>query len=235
MRSSREPFARRPLVVVQPGVSAADAAAWDRLAARYARQEHLEHHAIDALIRLAAPAPHERVVDLATGTGLVLRRLAATARPPAEAVGVDHSRGMLARAGPLPAGWRTLQADVRDTGLPAGFADVVTCAYLLHLLEPAQRRAALVEMRRLMRAQGHARIAVATVHAGRRAIAAALAAAASLRPAAWQALRPLDPTRDLHEAGLTITRRAVLPRHGYPSLVLVAEPAARPAMPVNAT
>ena len=138
---------------------------------------------------------------------------------------------MLARVGELPAGWRTLRADARATGLPAASADVVTCAYLLHLLAPAERAAVLAETLRLLARAPHARVAVVTVHAQRRPLAAVLAAAARLGPATWRGLRPLDPTPDLLRAGFGITRRAVVPRGGYPSLVIVARPPVGPTMP----
>lgn len=207
---------------------------WDRLAPRYGAQERFELHAIDAALRLAAPTSGERLVDLGTGTGLVLRRLAATsADPPRTAIGVDSSAAMLDRVGPLPAGWSTVLCDARATPLDDGCADVVTCAYLLHLLSAAARAAVLAEARRLLAPGPRARLVVVTVWAGKRraggrAVAAALRLAARLRPATWAALRPLDPSPDLAAAGLEITRGAVLPRRGYPSLVLAAA-AADPA------
>ena len=153
----------------------------------------------------------------------MLRRLAGLPRPPREATGVDVSPAMLARGGELPAGWRTLRADARATDLPAGCADVVTCAYVLHLLTPADRAAVLAEARRLLSAEPHARLVIVTVHAQRPAVAALLRAAARLGPR-WRGLRPLDPSAELREAGFCITRRALVPRRGYPSLVLVARP-----------
>ena len=101
-------------------------------------------------IGLAAAQPGDRLVDLATGTGLLLRRLAAAPVRPRAAIGVDRSAGMLAHVGELPAGWSTLNADARAVPLPDGSADVVTCAYLLHLLDPADRAAVLAEARRLL-------------------------------------------------------------------------------------
>jgi ubiquinone/menaquinone biosynthesis C-methylase UbiE len=208
------------------GVASA-AATWDRHAARYAAQERLELRAIDAALRLAAPAPDERLVDLATGTGLLLRRLAAKPGAPREAVGVDRSQGMLAGVGPLPDGWSTMHADARAVALPDGWADVVTCAYLLHVLEPPERADVLAEARRLLRPGGDARLVVVSVwpdarSPGGRLARAVLGALARARPSAWGALRPLDPTADLVAAGFTVTRRVLLPRRGYPSVVLAA-------------
>ena len=41
-------------------------------------------------------------------------------------------------------------------------------------------------------------------------------------PDRWGGLLPIDPTDDLLGAGFVVTRRRVLPRDGYPSLVLLA-------------
>jgi ubiquinone/menaquinone biosynthesis C-methylase UbiE len=204
-------------------------APWDRLSVRYGAQERLETRAVDTALRLASSPPAERLVDLATGTGLVLRRLAACPARPLTAIGVDRSAGMLARAGELPPGWSTMHAEARQVPLPSAWADVVTCSYLLHLLEPAERAEVLAEARRLLRPTAPARLITVTVWAddrrGRgRLVSRALSLAARARPATWGGLRPLDPSRDLTAAGFVVTRRVVLPRRGYPSLVLAARP-----------
>jgi ubiquinone/menaquinone biosynthesis C-methylase UbiE len=211
---------------------AAAAATWDRLADRYGAQERHELAAIDAALALAAPQPADRLVDLATGTGLLLRRLAAAPVRPREAIGVDHSAGMLARVGELPAGWSTLAADARAVPLPDGSADVVTCAYLLQLLEPADRAAVLAEARRLLAGRAGlcsgsgsgSRLVVVTTWADRRLTRAALDRLARARPETAGGMRPLDPAADLAAAGFETTQRVVLARGRYPSLVLAARP-----------
>ena len=209
--------------------SAAAVATWDRLAARYGAQERHELAAIDAALALAAPQPTERLVDLATGTGLLLRRLACTPVRPREAIGVDRSPGMLARVGELPAGWSTLTADARAVPLPDGSADVVTCAYLLQLLEPADRAAVLAEARRLLAGRAGSRLVVVTTwvdgnRLGGRLHRAALDRLARARPATAGGMRPLDPSADLAHAGFATTRREVLARGRFPSLVVAAQP-----------
>jgi SAM-dependent methyltransferase len=206
---------------------ATGAGTWDRQSRHYARQERLELRALDAALELAAITADERLVDLATGTGLLLRRLAAADTRPRVAVGVDRSPGMLARVGPLPAGWSTIRADARQTALPAGSADVVTCAYMLQLRDPVASRAVIAEARRLLAPGAGSRLVVVTPWADPRRpggwiLWAGLAFLADLRPAALGGLRPHDPTADLLEAGFVVTRRRVVPRGGYPSLVLVA-------------
>lgn len=202
---------------------AAAAAAWERNAARYGRQERWETTAIDAALRIARPRAHERLVDLAAGSGLVLRRLAARADRPREAVGVDRSPGMLARTGELPAGWTMREGDARDVPLPDGWADVVTCSYLLHLLDANARALVLAEARRLLAPRVSSRLVVVTVWSERAAVRAVLDRFARTMPVACGGLRPLDPAADLAAARFASTHRVVLPRHGYPSLVLGAK------------
>jgi len=207
----------------------ADAKTWDTLARRYGAQERLELRAIDTALALAAPTAGERLVDLGTGTGLVLRRLATLSEHPRAAVGIDRSAGMLARAGRLPAGCSVLRADARAVPLPDGWADVVCCAYLLHLLEPQERRDVLAEAHRLLRERPAARLVVVTMWIDEsrplgRLTGRALGLAADARPAAWGGLRPLDPTQDVVAAGFEVTRRIALSRGGYPSLVVETRP-----------
>ena len=136
---------------------------------------------------------------------------------------------MLTRVGGLPPGWSTLLSDAGVVPLPDGWADVVVCSYLLQLLEPAERVAVLAEARRLLRPASASRLVAVTVWVdGRRAAgllaSRVLAHAARTRPRAWGGLRPVDPSAELAAAGFALSRRVVLPRRGYPSLVLAARP-----------
>lgn len=205
---------------------------WDANAARYAGQERLERRAVGLALGLAAPRPGERLVDLATGTGLLLRTLAEDDQRPAAAIGVDRSAAMLARVGDLPSGWGTVQADARRVPLPDGAADVVAATYVLHLLCAEDRLAVLGEACRLLDGSPAPRLVVVTVwldpaRAAGRVGHAALRSAARLSPAVWGGLHPLDPTADLCRAGLQPTHRHVLSRGGYPSLVIRAVPSRR--------
>ena len=136
---------------------------------------------------------------------------------------------MLAHVGELPAGWSTLNADARAVPLPDGSADVVTCAYLLQLLEPADRAAVLAEARRLLAGRRGARLVVVTTwvdgdHLRSRLTRSALDRLAHARPASAGGMRPLDPSADLHQAGFETTAREVLAHGRFPSLVLAAQP-----------
>jgi len=179
---------------------------WDASAWRYGFQERLERRALSAALRLAAPGGQDTVVDLGTGAGATLRALAHDDTPPTVAIGIDRSAGMLARVGGLPAGWSARLADARHVPLPDACADVVICAYRLHLLPVAARAEVLAEARRLLRPGPAARLVVVTVWVDRERLAGRVAARSSgglarARPAAWGGLMPLDPTDDLRAAG----------------------------------
>jgi ubiquinone/menaquinone biosynthesis C-methylase UbiE len=196
-----------------------NAPVWDRAAAGYARQEHLERQAIARALDLAAIDAADRVLDVATGTGVVLRALAARPHRPEQAEGVDASAGMLARVGPLPAGWTTRQADARQLPLADASVDVVLAAYVLQVLETHDRRAVLAEVARVLVPGG--RLVTVTTWSARRPARTALAGLAALAPRSLVGLTPRDPRAEVAAAGLTLERAALL-RHGYPSLVLLA-------------
>ncbi|GAA5151946.1 hypothetical protein GCM10025768_19170 [Microbacterium pseudoresistens] len=122
------------------------------------------HHdlttAIAEFIDLSAVS---RVVDLATGTGLMLRAL--DARTPGLALtGVDISERMLAIAAhALPhASW--VLASAASTGLPDASTDLVTCVTALHLMP--DKDGVLGECRRLLAPNG--RLVTATFSEGGR-------------------------------------------------------------------
>ncbi|MBA2349904.1 MAG: methyltransferase domain-containing protein [Solirubrobacterales bacterium] len=199
----------------------ADAQAiWDRTAGTYARQERLEHRAVRRALDLLAPGPDEALLDVATGTGLVLRELAARPAPPNAVIGLDRSAGMLAEVGPLRSGWRTVRGDA--TALPFENArfDVAISSYLLHLLDAPERRVVLGELLRVVRPGG--RLVVVTVWSPRAAVRALFGGLARSSERAFGGLTPQDPRGDLQAAGWRLRRADVLHR-GYPSLVMLAE------------
>lgn len=206
-------------------MGAAEPSIWDRAAAGYARQEWLEHRAVRRALDLLAPQADEALLDVATGTGLVLRELAARPTPPARAVGLDRSPGMLARVGPLPVGWHTVQGDATALPFRAASFDVAVSSYLLHLLDPLTRRSVLTELHRVVRPGG--RLVVVTVWSPRAAVRAPLGALARGSADLFGGLTPCDPREELRATGWALRRAQVLHR-GYPSLVVLA---ARPAAP----
>jgi ubiquinone/menaquinone biosynthesis C-methylase UbiE len=191
----------------------------------YDRQLALERSALRTAVDLAAPARDELVLDLATGTGALLRVLAQRAERPRRAIGIDASDAMLSRAGPLPDGWRLINGDARRLPLDDASVDVVTCAYLLHLLDPGARRAVLGEIMRVLTPRGR----VVGVTLG---MPGGLVGRSLLAPMQRELCRglgagsgwcALDPEPELAAAGLAVRRRRVCTR-GYTSVCLLAEP-----------
>jgi ubiquinone/menaquinone biosynthesis C-methylase UbiE len=175
-------------------------ASWDRLAAVYPRQVRWERAALEAAADLAAIDGSETLVDLGTGTGALLAELARRHPRPRVAIGFDRSAAMLARVPALPDSWRVERASVDALPLAAASAEVITAAYLLHLLDEDERGAALAEARRVLAPGG--RIVCVT----------------PTRP--WW-LKPLDTRPPLQSAGFTLVRARTV-RRGYPSLCVLA-------------
>jgi ubiquinone/menaquinone biosynthesis C-methylase UbiE len=196
---------------------------WDALAAVYGRQLFLERRAVEAALDLAQAAPADVLLDAGTGTGAVLRALAARPVRPRTAIGVDASPRMLERVPPLPAGWRVQRADLRELPAEDRSVDVAIASYVLHVLEPGARRAALAELRRVLRPR--ARLVTVTVYVpGRprlRPLEAALETLARVAPHRLGALQPLDPRPGLIDAGFRLERVRVTAL-GYPSLCVAA-------------
>ncbi len=130
------------------------AAFFDDRARAYDRQLWLEAPALRTAARLAAPAPGERVVDIAAGTGGMAAAVARRQPRIGSVVLVDAAPRMLARAGRHLRGvhrspqW--LIADARDIPLPTASADLVSIAYLLHLLDPGDASTVVGEAVRLL-------------------------------------------------------------------------------------
>jgi len=181
----------------------------------YELQQALERRALDAALDLARAGPDDRVLDVATGTGALLRRLAHRGVAPREVVGLDASPPMLALARRrLPPGWRLLAGDAERLPFPARSFDLVTACYLLHLLEPTERAGVTRELARVLRPGG--RVVLVTI-AGRRRLARTVLD--RLPPASG--LRPLDCAAELPAAGLR-PLRARFVHGGWPSLCVLA-------------
>ena len=103
------------------------------------------------VIRLAAPGPSDRVLDLACGTG-DLALLAADRG--ARVVGLDLVPAMIGKARQRDAGRRTrlLAGDMQALPFPDGAFDLVTVGYGLRNVSDLDR--ALAEIRRVLRPGG---------------------------------------------------------------------------------
>jgi ubiquinone/menaquinone biosynthesis C-methylase UbiE len=84
------------IVHASAGVKQADARSYDATAAEFARlTERFSRKIAERMLDLARVKPDDRLLDLGTGTGLLARMAAARG---ANAVGIDHSAGMLEQA-----------------------------------------------------------------------------------------------------------------------------------------
>jgi SAM-dependent methyltransferase len=143
------------------------------------------------------PGASGRLLDIACGTGIVTRRLAA-ARPRLRVTGADLAPAMVRMAHTRLPG-AVVRADSRRLPFLAGTFDAVTSIWLLHLLDAPDVRAVVAECARVLRPGG---VYVTTVdkadaHDVGSDIDAVLAS------------RPRRPARD---AAGTVTGHAV--RHG---------------------
>jgi ubiquinone/menaquinone biosynthesis C-methylase UbiE len=189
----------------------------------YDWQLPLERPALATAAELAAPSKSDRFLDVATGTGGLLRELSRRGRSPAEVVGIDRSTSMLAVASAqgLPAGWKLLETDAESLPFRDERFDVVTACYLLHLLDREARARTIAELARVVLPGG--RVVTVTVESRRRAARAVLG-----RLPRRSGLRPLDPSHELRAAGLE-PQRARFVRGGWPSLCVLAQ--RRPGQP----
>ncbi len=124
--------------------------AWDAAAVAYRWQEPLERRSLREMLTVLAPRADEVVVDLGAGVGHVPRLL--ERGPGGRTVALERSPQMLAAgdfAGAVP-----LRADATSLPLPDASVDVVTAAWVLHVLDQEQRAAAVAEVARVLRPGG---------------------------------------------------------------------------------
>ncbi|MEU9169573.1 class I SAM-dependent methyltransferase [Streptomyces sp. NPDC048420] len=108
--------------------------------------------AADAVLGLI-PSDTRRHLDVACGTGIVTRRLAA-ARPATRVTGADLTYGM-ARMAAVRLPGAIVLADSRALPFPDAVFDAVTSVWLLHLLDgPEDVRAVVAECARVLRPGG---------------------------------------------------------------------------------
>ena len=197
--------------------------AWSRLARIYDWQLVLERRPLGTLLAMLAITESDRLLDVGTGTGAVLRQLREHGARPARVVGIDPSSEMLSRA-ERAVGPETELVRAHATALPfvdASF-DVATCAYLLHLLERPERAAVLREIERVLTPGGRLGLVTIAPPIGRLSRAASwpLRAVARRSRGAAAGLRPLDPRGELEPPfEVKATRRVAF---GYPSLCVAA-------------
>lgn len=203
-------------------------ASWNSIAPFYDAQLWLERAALEAALDLAAIVPGERVLDVGTGTGGLLRALRRRGVRPGWVLGIDRSAAMLDRVPALPEGWLLARADATRIPLCDGSVDVALAAFLLHLLGDRRRRRCLRELARVVAPGGRIVVVVPVAPAGRVGSAAYRASLRVVRVVSRPlaaTLEPVDLRADVADAGLRVvaTRRS---GRGYPAHCLLLMPLA---------
>ena len=137
---------------------------WDLAVDAYALHWHAALAGVQAQVVAAAdPAPGERVLDVACGTGVVSVAAAQAVGAHGRVLGIDLSGAMVHAAAERAQAQGLRHAafermDAEQLALPDGGFDLALCALgLMYLPDPA---AALREMRRVLRPGGRAALAV---------------------------------------------------------------------------
>jgi ubiquinone/menaquinone biosynthesis C-methylase UbiE len=131
----------------------------------------------DRLVELVAPAPGERVLDVACGTGAVTRRLVERVTPGGQVTGLDLSEPMLDVARETVPGGTFVAGDAQELPFPDASFDAATCQQGLQFVPEPLR--ALRELRRVLQPGGRAGLALwaaIETHPGFSELAAALRA-----------------------------------------------------------
>ena len=129
---AQAPAAAAPLAFDARRFKAMERAGFNRIAARYAEGAHLRADLAAALLDAAALAPGQRVLDLASGPGLLARDAALRVAPGGTVLATDIAEG---EGGGIEQGGGELGAQVRTFGVAC--RDAVE-AGAFHRLEAAR-------------------------------------------------------------------------------------------------
>jgi len=201
-------------------------AAYDRLSRWYDLFSGGERRlGLDAL-RLLAPRPGERVLEIGPGTGHALRQLASAVGLDGLACGLDLSPGMLARARRRAPGSALVQADGLFPPFVGGSFDLIFLSFTLELFDTPEIPAVLAECARLLRPGGRLGVVALAKCDG---LMVNLYEKAHSRWPAVIDCRPIHAAQAVREAGFTVRESQVRSLWGLPVEVVIA--ARNPACP----
>jgi ubiquinone/menaquinone biosynthesis C-methylase UbiE len=175
----------------------------------------------------------DRVLEIASGSGEMLRRLAGI-NPHGMTVGLDLSPNMAsvaqkrAREENPDASAYCGAVDVRSLPFPDASFDAVVCCYLIELLGRDDIYRTLHEVRRVLRPGG--RFSLVVIGQNRPMFRQAYRLGASVARAFWGRLVESEAPEMLRDCGLIVVKDRYIQQGFYPSRVLVSEPIAEVAL-----
>ena len=159
---AQAPAAAAPLAFDARRFKAMERAGFNRIAARYAEGAHLRADLAAALLDAAALAPGQRVLDLASGPGLLARDAALRVAPGGTVLATDIAEGMLAegarRCGEHADAPCFAAADAEHLCLADASVDRVLAGLALFIFPHPER--ALAEMQRVLVPGGRVALSV---------------------------------------------------------------------------
>ncbi len=164
----------------------------------------------DDAIRRLNIRPGEEILEIGTGTGSGLRRIAEAAGPSGKAVGIDLADGMLAVArdrlrGLASAGRLALvSADGALLPFRAEVFDAVFMGFTLELFDTAEIPVVLAECRRILKPGGRLGVAGMALVSNPNGITRLYEAMHAAFPV-WVDCRLIDSRRAVEAAGFTVT------------------------------
>ena len=219
-----------PTAVSRVRRSTADAQAWYSTLSRWygTVATPFEADALDAGLALLAASPGERVLDVGSGTGDALVRLAESVGEEGEAVGVDVAAGMcrVARENVVDAGVtdRATAACGDATALPVrtDAVDAILSSFTLELFDTPRLPVVLDEWRRVLASGG--RLCVVSLSKRRATVASRLYERLHRAFPRYLDCRPIYVRATLREAGFEVEEALDLQLWGLPVTVALARP-----------